>query len=88
LLGSELVLEVLFLSATNLGMHPDCCHRSLSSTAERTVTDEIGRGLEESGLGKYVDVSAKYEIALEAFNLVAQEDFKELGLPLGSRITL
>ena len=42
--------------------------------------------LEGLGLGRYVAVFAENEIGLEALRLLNEQDLRELGLPLGSRL--
>ncbi len=49
------------------------------------MAGDIGRWLEELGLGKYVDVFANNEIDLGDLPHLGEDDFKELGLPMGPR---
>ena len=46
---------------------------------------DIERWLDNLGLSKYADVFAENEIDLDAVVLLSEEDFKELGLPMGPR---
>ena len=46
---------------------------------------DIERWLDNLGLTKYADVFAENEIDLDAVVLLSEEDFKELGLPMGPR---
>ena len=46
---------------------------------------DVKQWLDNLGLGKYVEVFAENEIDLDAVGLLSEEDFKELGLPMGPR---
>ena len=46
---------------------------------------DIEQWLDNLGLSKYADVFAENEIDLDAVGLLSEEDFKELGLPMGPR---
>ena len=46
---------------------------------------DVKQWLDNLGLGKYVEVFAENEIDLDAVRLLSEEDFKELGLPMGPR---
>ena len=46
---------------------------------------DIERWLDNLGLSKYADEFAENEIDLEAVVMLSEEDFKELGLPMGPR---
>lgn len=49
------------------------------------MPDDVARWLEELGLAKYTAVFAENAIDLDILPHLSEEDFKELGLPLGHR---
>ncbi len=46
---------------------------------------DLGKWLEDLGLGKYADIFAENEIDLDALPYVTEEDLKEIGIALGAR---
>ncbi len=49
------------------------------------MVEEIGRWLQDLGLGKYVDAFVDNEITIDELPALTEDDLKELGLPMGPR---
>lgn len=47
--------------------------------------NDVGRWLEQNGLGKYADVFAENEIEFDVLPRLNDEDLREMGLPIGPR---
>jgi class 3 adenylate cyclase/tetratricopeptide (TPR) repeat protein len=49
------------------------------------MADDLARWLEKLDLGKYAEILAKHEVSLRDLPHLTEDDFKDLGLPLGPR---
>ncbi len=46
---------------------------------------DIGKWLDELGLGKYTDVFAEHEVDLDVLPELEETDLEKIGIPLGPR---